>query len=352
MIKRIPVLGALFGTRLNAVITLAMLWLFWQTIPGFVSWAFGHAVWEAANRAACAAADSGACWAFIKARFALFFYSVYPEEERWRVHAGLLVLAVFAVGALFSHRHRAWFLIGVLTVVPVVDAILLAGGVFGLAPVPTNKWGGMMLNVVISFVALAGSIPIGILLAFGRRSRYPVIRVLSIALIEFWRGVPLLAVLFMGLVMLPLFLPGGMSIDNLVRALIVMTIFEGAYMAETIRGGIQGVPAGSVEAARALGMHEMQVKLLIVLPQALRLSIPGIVNIAVDLFKDTTLVSIVGLFDMMGVVNQSLKDTAWTGLASEGYTFAAFVFFFACLVISLGGAVLERKFSSQPGGRR
>jgi general L-amino acid transport system permease protein len=123
-------------------------------------------------------------------------------------------------------------------------------------------------------------------------------------------------------------------------------------MAETIRGGIQGVPAGTVEAARALGMHELQVKLLIVLPQALRLAIPGIVNIAVDLFKDTTLVSIVGLFDMMGVVNQSLKDTAWTGLASEGYTFAAFVFFFACLVISLGGAVLERKFSSQPGGRR
>jgi hypothetical protein len=150
------VLGALFGTRLNAVITLVMLWMFWQTIPGFVSWAFGHAVWEAANRAACAAADSGACWAFIKARFALFFYSVYPEEERWRVHAGLLVLAVFAVGALFSRRHRAWFLIGVLTVVPVVDAILLAGGVFGLAPVPTNKWGGMMLNVVISFVALRG----------------------------------------------------------------------------------------------------------------------------------------------------------------------------------------------------
>jgi general L-amino acid transport system permease protein len=349
MLKRNKLLRALLGTKLNAAITLAMLWLFYETLPGFFRWAVGHAVWQAANRAACGKAGDGACWAFIKARFALFFYGVYPVDEHWRVHAGLLVLVVFAIGALFAPRRRGWWLVGLITVVPVVDAVLLAGGMFGLAPVPTNEWGGLMLNVVISFVALGGAIPIGILLAFGRRSRYPVISGLSVALIEFWRGVPLLAVLFMGLIMLPLFLPNGVNIDNLVRALIVMTMFEGAYMAEVIRGGMQGVAPGTVEAARALGMHETQVKLLVVLPQALRLSIPGIVNIAVDLFKDTTLVSIVGLSDLMGVVNRSLKDSAWTGLAAEGYTFAALVFFFACLVISLGGSVLERRFAATPG---
>lgn len=352
MKPRFALLRALFGSPLNIAITLAMIALFWFVIPPFLSWAFGHAIWDAANRGACRAADTGACWAFIKARFALFFYSTYPEEERWRVHLGLGLLAFFAVGALFGHRRRGWWLLGLMVLVPVADAILLVGGVFGLAPVPTNRWGGLMLNVVISFVALGGSIPIGIALAFGRQSRWPVIRYLSIALIEFWRGVPLLAVLFMGLVLLPLFLPNGVNVDNLVRALIVMTIFTGAYMAETIRGGLQGVQPGQAEAGRALGMHEAQVSLLVVLPQALRLAIPGIINIAVDLFKDTTLVSIVGLFDLMGVVSQSLKDTAWTGLASEGYTFAAVVFFFACLIISLGGSVLERHFATAPGATK
>ncbi len=346
------ILRALFGSRGNAIISLLMIAAFAWVVPPFLSWAFSHAVWDAVNRAACSAADTGACWAFIKARFALFFYGVYPEGERWRVHLGLALLVVFGVGALFSQRRRGWWLLGLMVLVPIADATLLIGGIFGLRAIPTNDWGGLMLNVVISFVALGGSIPIGIALAFGRRSQWPVIRTLSTVLIEFWRGVPLLAVLFMGLVLLPLFLPNGVNVDNLVRALIVMTIFTGAYMAETIRGGLQGVDSGQSEAARALGMHEAQVNLLIVLPQALRLSIPGIINIAVDLFKDTTLVSIVGLFDLMGVVSQSLKDTAWTGLAAEGYVFAAAVFFFACLVISLGGSVLEKHFSSAPGAAK
>jgi general L-amino acid transport system permease protein len=346
---RHPLVRALFGTKLNAAISVLMLAALALTLPPLFRWAFVHAVWDAANRAACVAADSGACWAFIKARFALFFYSSYPVDQRWRVHLGLAILAVVGAGALFGRRGRGWWLLALMTIVPVADAVLLVGGVFGLEPVPTGQWGGLMLNVVISFVALGGSMPIGIALAFGRRSKWPVIRMGSIAMIEFWRGVPLLTVLFMGLVLLPLFLPNGVNVDNLVRALIVMTIFTGAYMAETIRGGLQGVPSGQVEAARALGMHNAQVQLAVVLPQALRLSIPGIINIAVDLFKDTTLVSIVGLFDLMGVVNQSLKDPAWTGLAAEGYTFAAVIFFFTCLLISLGGSVLERRFAIAPG---
>jgi len=341
---RAPLLRALFGTPLNAALSLLMLAAFALVLPPLFRWLLGDAVWSAANRAACVAAGSGACWAFIRARFALFFYGLYPQPEWWRVDLGLLLLVVVGAGTLFARRGRGWWLLALVTIVPVGGAVLLAGGVLGLPAVPTPQWGGLMLNVVISFVALAGALPLGIALAFGRRSRYPVIRMLSVAMIEFWRGVPLLTVLFMGLILLPLFLPNGVTVDNLVRALVVMTLFTGAYMAETVRGGLQGVPRGQAEAAEALGMHHGQVQVLVVLPQALRLSIPGIINIAVDLFKDTTLVSIVGLFDLMGVVNQSMKDPAWLGLAAEGYTFAAIVFFFACLVISLGGSFLERRF--------
>ena len=341
-------LRALFGTKLNAAITLLMLGGFALALPPLFGWMLGDAVWDAPNRTACVAAGSGACWAFIRARLALFFYGLYPAPERWRVDLGLLLLVAIGAGALFARRGRGWWLLALLTVVPGGCGVLLVGGLFGLVPVATPQWGGLMLNVVISFTALAGAIPLGIALAFGRRSRYPVIRIFSVAMIEFWRGVPLLTVLFMGLIQLPLFLPHGVTVDNLVRALLVMTLFTAAYMAETIRGGLQGVPQGQAEAAAALGMGHGQIQLLVVLPQALRMSIPGIVNIAVDLFKDTSLVSIVGLFDLMGVVGQSVKDPAWTGLAAEGYVFAAVVFFFCCLVISLGGSVLERHFSAVP----
>ena len=337
-------LRALFGTKLNAAITLLMLGGLALALPPLFGWMVSDAVWDAPNRTVCVASGSGACWAFIRARFALFFYGLYPAPERWRVDLGLLLLVAIGAGALFARRGRGWWLLALLTVVPGGCGVLLVGGVFGLVPVATAQWGGLMLNVVISFTALAGAIPLGIALAFGRRSRYPVIRMFSVAMIEFWRGVPLLTVLFMGLILLPLFLPSGVTVDNLVRALVVMTLFTAAYMAETIRGGLQGVPQGQAEAAAALGMGHGQIQLLVVLPQAVRMSIPGIVNIAVDLFKDTSLVSIVGLFDLMGVVNQSMKDPAWLGLAAEGYTFAAIVFFFACLVISLGGSLLERQF--------
>jgi general L-amino acid transport system permease protein len=339
------VLRALFGTRLNGVITLLMLAGFALILPPLFGWAFGTAVWQGTSRAACA--NAGACWAFIHARLPLFFFGNYPADERWRVGLALLVMVVPLIGAMVSTRARLWLaMLGVG--VPVIDAILLSGGVFGLNPVPTARWGGLMLNTVLCFVALGGSIPLGIVLAFGRRSPYPVLRLVSTAMIEFWRGVPLLTVLFMGLILLPMVLPEGVTVDNLVRALVVLTLFTGAYMAETIRGGLQGIPSGQAEAAAALGMHPMQVQLLVLLPQALRLSIPGIVNIAVDLFKDTTLVSIVGLFDLMGVVNQSLKDSDWLGLATEGYTFAAVVFFVVCLMMSLGGSFLERRFGTSP----
>jgi general L-amino acid transport system permease protein len=339
-----PVLRALFGTKLNAALTMVMLLLVYLTVPPFLNWALAHATWDGLSRRACA--PDGACWAFVRARFGLFIYGRYPQPERWRVDVAMVLLAVIATGTLFAPRGRGWWLLALLTVVPTVGSVLLIGGVFGLPHVETGDWGGLMLNVVLTFVAVVGSLPLGILLAFGRQSSLPVVRWGSIAFIELWRGSPLLAVLFMGLIMLPMFLPAGMTVDNLIRAIVVMTLFESAYMAETVRGGLQGVPKGQTEAALALGMHTATAQVLVVLPQAMRLAIPGIINIVVDLFKDTTLVSIVGLFELMGVINLSLKDPNWLGLAIEGYTFAMGLFFVACLVISLAGQTLERQFGS------
>jgi general L-amino acid transport system permease protein len=343
-------LRALFGTPGNAVMTVVMLGLLWLTVPPFLHWAVADATWEGLSRKACA--PDGACWAFVKARFGLFIYGRYPQAERWRVDVVLSLLAVLSAGALFARRHRGRWLLALLVVMPVAGSVLLMGGIFGLRRVDTSDWGGLMLNVVLTFVAVVGSLPLGILLAFGRRSSLPLVRWGSIGFIELWRGSPLLAVLFMGLIMLPMFLPNGVTVDNMIRAVVVMTLFESAYMAETVRGGLQGVPKGQTEAALALGMHTATAQILVVLPQAMRLAIPGIINIVVDLFKDTTLVSIVGLFELMGVINQSLKDPNWLGLAMEGYTFAMLLFFVTCLIISLAGQVLERQFGNAGSPRR
>ena len=332
---------ALFATPVNAMLTVVLAVLMGSVAPPLFRWALVSATWTGDSRRACA--PGGACWAFIRARIGLFFYGNYPMPERWRADAAAALLAVGLIGCLLARRRRGRWLAGLLVAVPPVAGLRLAGGVLGLAPVPTGNWGGLMLNVLLSFVTVALSLPLGIALAYGRQSHLPGVAALSVALIEFWRGVPLLAVLFMGLVLLPMLLPQGITVDNLVRALAVLTLFTSAYMAEVVRGALQGIPHGQHEAAAALGLHTVRANLTVVLPQALRVAVPGIINVAVDLFKDTTLVSIVGFFDLLGVVNQSLKDQAWLGLAQEGYAFAAALFFLCCLLISLAGSVLERR---------
>src|SRR6185295_531603 len=207
-----------------------------------------------------------------------------------------------------------------------------------------------MLNVVLAFVAVAGSLPFGVVLALGRRSALPLVRALSVGFIELWRGVPLLTVLFMGMVMLPLFLPGGVTVDSLVRAMVALTLFTSAYMAEVVRGGLQGVPMGQSEAAYSMGMGYWRVQALVVMPQAIRLVIPAIVNTVIDLFKDTTLIAIFGLFELLGTINQSLKDPSWLGLPREGYAFAALVFFVCCFGMSLYSRGLERQLAAGAGG--
>lgn len=334
----------LFGSWSSGLLTLALLLVFWWLAPPFVDWAIVKATWVANSRAECAA--DGACWAFVKNRIGSFFYGRYPVEERWRVDLAGVLLVIFTVPALMDSLRHRWIAVAALIFVyPVIAGVLVIGGVFGLRFVDTTLWGGLMLNVVLSFITLAGSLPLGILLALGRRSSLPLVRWFCIGFIELWRGVPLLTALFMATIMLPLFLPDGVTLDRLLRAAIALTLFTSAYMAEVIRGGLQGVPVGQSEAARALGLGYWRMQALVILPQALRLVVPAIVNTAIDLFKDTTLVLIVGLFDLLGMVNLALKDSAWLGMATEGFTFAAAVFFVCCLAMSLYSRRLERRLA-------
>jgi general L-amino acid transport system permease protein len=333
----------LFGSWSSAALTLAILLLFWWMLPPLIDWAIVKATLLARSRAECDA--DGACWAFVLNRLGSFFYGRYPLDERWRVNLAGVLLVLFTAPALTDMRHRWIAVVALIGVYPVIAAILLVGGVFGLAPIDTSLWGGLMLNVVLSFIALAGSLPLGILLALGRRSTLPAIRYFCIGFIELWRGVPLLTALFMATIMLPLFLPDGVTLDRLLRAALALTLFTSAYMAEVVRGGLQGVPLGQVEAARSLGLGYWRVQGLVVLPQALRLVVPAIVNTAIDLFKDTTLVLIVGLFDLLGMVNLALKDSAWLGMATEGFTFAAMMFFVCCFMMSLYSRRLERRLA-------
>lgn len=341
----------LFSSPGNAVLTLAVLALLALAAPPFVEWSITQASFTGTSRSACG--GEGACWSFIMVRLPLFFYGHYPEAELWRLCAvAVLMIGLGAQVLRENVRHRGVWLLMLLTVFPAVAAVLLVGGVPGLPYVDTNLWGGLMLDVVIAFVAVAGALPLGVLLALGRRSQLPIVRYLSVGFIEFWRGIPLLTVLFMAAVMVPLFLPSGVSVDRLLRAMVALILFNAAYMAETVRGGLQGVELGQEEAAYSVGLRWWQVQAFVVLPQALRHVMPGIVNNVVDLFKDTTLVSIIGLFDVLGAVNQALKDPAWLGFAKEGYVFTMVVFFACCFAMSSYARRMERRLNRHRTGRR
>ncbi len=339
----------LFSSVTNTLLTLLVLILLWLVVPPFFEWAITNATVAGSGRADCT--GDGACWTFIKLRLHTFFWGHYPDEELWRlvVAAGLLI--AFAVPVMRDQvRHRGIFVVLLLTLFPALAGILLVGGVAGLPFVDTSLWGGLMLDVIISFVTVAGALPLGILLALGRRSQLPVIKYFSIGFIELWRGVPLLTVLFMSAVMVPLFLPNGVSVDRLIRAMVAFTLFNAAYMAETVRGGLQGVALGQEEAAYSVGLQWWQVQFFVTLPQALRIVVPGIVNNIVDLFKDTSLVTIIGLVDLLGAVNQSLKDPAWLGLAKEGYVFTSVLFFACCFAMSSYGRRFERRLNRHRTG--
>jgi general L-amino acid transport system permease protein len=334
----------LFGSAVNTLLTLLVLVLAALILPPLFRWGIARASLSGVSRAACT--GDGACWTFIRVRLPLFFYGRYPSSEYWRVDLAGILLVGFCIPVLRdSVRHRWLWLVLLLALFPALASVLLWGGVLGLDYVDTTLWGGLMLDIIISFVTVAGSLPLGILLAMGRRSQLPIVRVLSIGYIELWRGVPLLTVLFMSAVLVPLFLPQGVSIDRLLRAMAALVLFNAAYMAEVVRGGLQGVDSRQEEAAYSLGLRWWHVQGFIVLPQALRIVVPGIINTVVDLFKDTTLVTIIGLFDLLGAVEQALKDPAWLGFAREGYVFSALVFFVCCYAMSAYGRSMERRLA-------
>ncbi|ODT15479.1 MAG: amino acid ABC transporter permease [Kaistia sp. SCN 65-12] len=411
----------LFSSPLNGIMTVLILaFIVWMVTP-FIRFTLVNAVWEGADRSACATA-TGACWAYVKAYLPQFVYGRYPIAERWRVDIVFLLLVAGLVPLLIPRvpckRLNALFLLGVF---PVVAFILLTGGHvrlagslipssvmapsplrfavqyalisalilgglalfarlagrpvsgsgttatvvlgyiaavlflvsldFGLVPVETANWGGLLVTLVVAITGMVAALPLGILLALGRRSNMPVVKLASTIFIEVWRGVPLITVLFMASVMLPLFLPDGVTFDKLLRALIGVALFQAAYMAETIRGGLQAIPRGQYEGAMALGLGYWQMMRKIVLPQALRISIPGIVGSFISLFKDTTLVIIIGLYDFLGQIQASANDAKWaspvTGLT--GYIFAAMVFWAFCFAMSRYAAFTERRLDR---GRR
>jgi general L-amino acid transport system permease protein len=284
----------------------------------------------------------GACWTLIKARSYQYMVGFYPREQAWRVAITAVLMVLALIPVLFDNAPFRRVGLIYACIFPIIAFFLLVGGL-GLPHVETEKFGGFMLTVVIGLTGIVGSLPIGVMLALGRRSQMPVIRVLCVAFIEFIRGVPLITILFMGSNMLPLFLPEGVNFDKLLRALIAVTLFSSAYMAEVVRGGLQAIPKGQYEGAMALGLSYWKMMGFIVLPQALKIVIPGIVSSFIGLFKDTTLVSIIGLFDLLLVGKSAITDTKWLRLAPETYVFVATIYFCFCYAMARYSTWLEEK---------
>ncbi|PWV65880.1 amino acid ABC transporter permease [Plasticicumulans acidivorans] len=300
-------------------------------------WAVREAVW-AGDAAACRAAG-GACWAFIGEKWRLMLFGLYPPAEQWR--AALAVLLSVAFVAACVRWRRAWPLgwLGLLA----LDYALLAGGFLGLSAVPVAQWGGLPLTLLLTVSGVGGGLPLALLLALGRRSRLPLLRLLAGGYIELIRGVPLVSVLFMAAVMFPLLLPPGWVLGKLLSTQLALALFVAAYLAEAIRGGLQAIAYGQYEAAAALGMRHGTALATVILPQALRIALPALTGIAIGTFKDTSLVVIIGLFDLMTATRAALGDPRWLGFSLEAYLFAALVYGVLSWSLSLAGRQLEKR---------
>ncbi|KQT86881.1 amino acid ABC transporter permease [Methylobacterium sp. Leaf466] len=338
----------------NALTTLVILALLAWLVPPVLRFLVVDAVWTGTSGEACrpevAGRPVGACWAFVADKIGYLVYGSYPVGERWRVN---LVFALAALGAgwmlWLDAPRRGLGAVLVFAVLPVVGFVLLAGAPrLGLGSVPTGLWGGMLVTFVVALTGIVAALPLGILLALGRRSRLPVLRYACIGFIEFWRGVPLITVLFMANVMLPLFLPGDLTVDRLVRPLVGIALFASAYMAEVVRGGLQAIPDGQSQAAAALGLTRVQTLRHVVLPQALKVVVPGIVNTLIGLFKDTTLVSIVGIADFIRVLESARADPRWSApmVPLTAYVFAGLFYFAFCFLMARYAGFIERRLAA------
>ncbi|MBD1138184.1 amino acid ABC transporter permease [Pelagibacterales bacterium SAG-MED41] len=334
------------STTFNAVLTLLIIFIFFKYTPPLLNWLIFDADFVGSAKEDCT--SGGACWVFVKVWFKRFMYGMYPNPEQWRINTAFFILFVLIGAAFFvPPKYKKYIILFMLFIYPIIGIKLISGGIFGLKWIETGAWGGLSLTLIVSAFALILCFPIGMFLALGRRSELPAIKYSSIGFIEIWRGVPLITVLFMSAVMFPMFLPDGTYMDKLMRVVIAITLFEAAYMAEVIRGGLQALPRGQYDAAKSLGMGYWRLHLLVILPQALKLVIPGIANTFLALVKDTPLIFVVGLLELAGMIGLAKTNPKWLGMAIEGYVFAGLVFWVICYAMSRYSQRLEKKLSTE-----
>jgi general L-amino acid transport system permease protein len=337
----------LFSNAANSLVTLVIVMGLLNGLPGMLDWLVFSANWLGTTQDDCV--NDGACWVFVSAWMQQFMYGSYPDAELWRINLSLFALgAIISSSLLMSRQWRNQVVLPVFLVFPFICAAFLDGRLFALEYVSTDHWGGFSLNIFLAAASIIIAFPISMLWALGRRSEMPFVRSISIILIEFFRGVPVLALFFMGAVMLPLFFPEGTSVDKLIRVWIVLILFMSGYMAEVFRGGLQAIPEGQYEAADALGLSYWQKTLLIILPQVIKVSMPNILATFVMLFKNTTFLLIIGIFEMLSTTQTALNNSNWlAGHAQEGYIFVGIVFWCCCFGMSLISSRIERRLDTQ-----
>jgi len=334
----------LFNGWFNSLLTIVTLYFLWMVIPPFVRWAFINSAWGTTG-AVCRNTD-GACWSVIATNFRFILFGFFPHDEHWRPLIAILILC----GLLFYSRNRnhwkkhllyAW-IIGL-----VVMGVLMRGGIFGLSSVETTQWGGLPLTLLLSVFGLTIAYPLGVIFALGRQSKMPTIKWMSVVYIELIRGVPLISLLFMGSFIFPLFLPEGVNFPTILRALVAIIIFTAAYIAEVVRGGLQGMERGQYEAAESIGLNYFLTMRLIILPQALKIVIPPTVQQLISAFKDTSLVVIIALFDLLKTSQTVLSNPEWMGFSREVYIFVAILYFLGCFSMANYSRKLEKELSTE-----
>ena len=333
----------LFNNIFNSILTLVVLYILWQVIPPFIRWAFIDSHWISTGEA-CKGSE-GACWSVIPANIRFILFGFFPYEMQWRPLLAMILL----VGLLFYSRDRrhwkkslfyAW-LAGLF-----IMGLLMKGGILGLAPVESTQWGGLPLTLLLSVFGLAVAYPLGVVLALGRQSQMPAIKTLCIVYIEMIRGVPLITLLFMSSIVFPLFLPEGVTVNVILRAQVAIIMFTAAYVAEVVRGGLQGMATGQYEAADSLGLNYYQTMRLVILPQALKIVIPPTVSQLISALKDTSLVVIIALYDLLKTTQSVLSDPNWMAFSSELYIFVALIYFGCCYFMSSYSRRLEKELDT------
>jgi len=336
-------------SNFNAILSVSIILLIIFGLPPLSNWLIFDANFTGDTKEACT--GGGACWVYIKVWFNRFMYGMYPNAEQWRVNVTFIAVLVFmAAGFFVPAKLKNYLSLYYTLILPIISFILIyyiiSGGSFGLVWVETGAWGGLSLTFMVSFFSLIFCFPLGMMLALGRRSNLPIVKYSSLSFIEFWRGVPLITVLFMSAVMFPMFLPDGTYVDKLIRVVVAITLFEAAYTAEVIRGGLQALPRGQYDAAKSLGMGYWRMHVFVILPQALKLVIPGIANTFLALIKDTPLIFVVGLLELVGMLNLAKTNPKWLGFSMEGYVFAGIIFWIICFSMSKYSQNLELKYKT------